>query len=80
MGFVFADLLGFVLFFYIFLLLFLFSAVIICEFLAGVKSRRVIWRVEELLNWKSTAGVKVWKEEKTSEICVCVCVERHRER
>lgn len=58
----------------------MFSVVFICEFLAGVKSRRVIWRVEELLNWKSTAGVKVWKKEKTREICVFVSVWRGTER
>lgn len=42
-------------------------------FLAGVESPCVIWRFKELLNWKSTAGVKVWKKEKMRKKCVCFC-------
>lgn len=77
MGFAFADLLGFCFgLLSLFFCSFLFSVVVICVFLAGVKSRRVIWRVEELLNRKKKAGVKVWEKEKMREMCVCV--ERHR--
>lgn len=76
-GFVFADLLGFVLGFYFCLslfFLFLYSDVIIRVFVAGVKFRRVIWRVEELLNWKSTAGAEVCK--RAYNLCASKAIQR----
>lgn len=40
---------------------FLFSIVIIYVLCAAAKGAVVIKRVKELLNWKSIAGVKVWR-------------------
>lgn len=33
---------------------------------------------EKLLNWKSSAGVKVWKKDTIREKGLCVCVKKQK--